>query len=49
MSINPEIIKYSANEQMTFGDLKNSEFAKYPIDDSQLQKIQDIFAQYNIQ
>lgn len=49
MSINLEIIKYSANDQMTFSDLKNSEFSKYSIDEAQLQKVEDIFLQNNIQ
>jgi hypothetical protein len=48
MPTNLEIIHYSANEQMTFADLKNSDFSKYDTDILNLQQIQDIFLQNNI-
>lgn len=49
MTIHPEIIKYSAHPDITFWDLKNSDFSKYDISDLQLQQVQSIFQEHDIQ
>lgn len=48
MPIHTEIIQYSAHPEITFWDLKNSDFSKYEIKESDLEQIKNIFEQNNI-
>lgn len=49
MDIHPDIIKYSAHPDITFGDLKNNDLDKYDIDAQKLQQTQQSFQEFDIQ